>query len=188
MSRWTLKPVNGSGTISSFIMISGTGTYPMRLSLRTCRMAGRLSCQSPSRPGSTPLTDSPANRSGPLLNDPFLRVMCPESGIHPQQPFPTRPAAFDRQGFSEDDLIDYTPALRAMALGMCRISDLAGPFLRLLRSGSSRRHPRLAESALIYWWRQLGALSVRPGNRDCLRPSRSQLQVLALARTILTSN
>src|SRR5690606_27154632 len=32
------------------------------------------------------------------------------------QPFPTRPAAFDRQGFGEEDLIDFTPELRARAL------------------------------------------------------------------------
>ncbi len=32
------------------------------------------------------------------------------------QPFPTRPAPYDRQGVTEDDLIDFTPALRAEAL------------------------------------------------------------------------
>ncbi|MGB4248368.1 MAG: hypothetical protein WBJ75_11665, partial [Pseudohongiellaceae bacterium] len=32
------------------------------------------------------------------------------------QPFPTRPAPFDKQGFTEEDLIDFTPELRAMAL------------------------------------------------------------------------
>ena len=32
------------------------------------------------------------------------------------QPFPTKPPPFDRQGFSEDDLIDFTPALRAEAI------------------------------------------------------------------------
>jgi quinoprotein glucose dehydrogenase len=32
------------------------------------------------------------------------------------QPFPTRPAPFDRQGFVEDDVIDFTPELRAAAL------------------------------------------------------------------------
>jgi len=32
------------------------------------------------------------------------------------QPHPTRPAPFDRQGFTEDDLIDFTPELRALAL------------------------------------------------------------------------
>jgi quinoprotein glucose dehydrogenase len=33
----------------------------------------------------------------------------------PTQPFPTRPAPFDRQGISEDELIDFTPELRAEA-------------------------------------------------------------------------
>jgi quinoprotein glucose dehydrogenase len=32
------------------------------------------------------------------------------------QPFPTKPAAFDRQGFTVDDMIDFTPALRAEAI------------------------------------------------------------------------
>jgi quinoprotein glucose dehydrogenase len=32
------------------------------------------------------------------------------------QPFPTKPAAFDRQGVSADDLIDFTPELKAAAL------------------------------------------------------------------------
>ena len=32
------------------------------------------------------------------------------------QPFPTKPAGFDRQGITEDDLIDFTPELRAAAL------------------------------------------------------------------------
>ena len=34
----------------------------------------------------------------------------------PTQPFPTKPAPFDRQGIGVDDLIDFTPALRAEAL------------------------------------------------------------------------
>jgi len=32
------------------------------------------------------------------------------------QPFPTRPPAFDRQGLQDDDVIDFTPELRAQAL------------------------------------------------------------------------
>lgn len=32
------------------------------------------------------------------------------------QPFPSRPAPFERQGITEDDLIDFTPELRAKAL------------------------------------------------------------------------
>ena len=32
------------------------------------------------------------------------------------QPFPTKPPAFDRQGFTADDVIDFTPELKARAL------------------------------------------------------------------------
>jgi len=43
------------------------------------------------------------------------------------QPFPTKPPAFDRQGFSEDDVIDFTPALRAEALEGIRDRFRMGP-------------------------------------------------------------
>ena len=33
----------------------------------------------------------------------------------PTQPIPSKPAAFERQGLTEDDLIDFTPTLRQMA-------------------------------------------------------------------------
>jgi quinoprotein glucose dehydrogenase len=36
--------------------------------------------------------------------------------LSPTQPFPTKPAPFEYQGVSTDDLIDFTPELRAMAL------------------------------------------------------------------------
>jgi glucose dehydrogenase len=38
----------------------------------------------------------------------------------PTQPVPTRPAPFDRQGVTEADVIDFTPALRAEALEIVR--------------------------------------------------------------------
>ena len=34
----------------------------------------------------------------------------------PTQPFPTRPAPFDYQGVTIDDLVDFTPEIRAMAV------------------------------------------------------------------------
>ena len=40
----------------------------------------------------------------------------PGEWISPTQPIPTKPAPFDRQGFSIDDLIDFTPELRAEAI------------------------------------------------------------------------
>ena len=40
----------------------------------------------------------------------------PREWYSPTQPIPTLPAPFDRQGFTEDDLIDFTPELRGLAL------------------------------------------------------------------------
>ena len=40
----------------------------------------------------------------------------PGEWYSPTQPFPTRPPAYDRQGVSADDLIDFTPELRAEAV------------------------------------------------------------------------
>ena len=39
----------------------------------------------------------------------------PGEWTSPTQPFPTRPAPFDRQGLTDDDLIDFTPELKAEA-------------------------------------------------------------------------
>jgi quinoprotein glucose dehydrogenase len=38
----------------------------------------------------------------------------------PTQPFPTKPAPFERQGVTEDDLIDFTPELKAEALELVK--------------------------------------------------------------------
>ncbi len=40
----------------------------------------------------------------------------PGEKLSPTQPFVTRPAAYEQQGITEDDLIDFTPALRDEAL------------------------------------------------------------------------
>ena len=44
----------------------------------------------------------------------------PGERTSPTQPFPTRPAPFEHQGITEDDLIDFTPELRAEAIEIAR--------------------------------------------------------------------
>src|SRR5207247_2978040 len=44
----------------------------------------------------------------------------------PTQPFPTKPPAYDLQGFQTADLIDFTPALRAEGLKLASLFKL-GP-------------------------------------------------------------
>jgi quinoprotein glucose dehydrogenase len=42
----------------------------------------------------------------------------PGERTSPTQPFPTKPPAFERQGLTHDDLIDFTPELRAEAIAI----------------------------------------------------------------------
>jgi quinoprotein glucose dehydrogenase len=52
----------------------------------------------------------------PIEERPVKQGDVPGEWYSPTQPFPTKPPAFDRQGFTDDDLIDFTPALRAEAV------------------------------------------------------------------------
>ncbi|HET8698494.1 MAG TPA: pyrroloquinoline quinone-dependent dehydrogenase [Gammaproteobacteria bacterium] len=52
----------------------------------------------------------------PIEERPVAKGDVPGEWYSPTQPFPTKPPPFDRQGVTEDDLIDFTPALRAEAL------------------------------------------------------------------------
>jgi quinoprotein glucose dehydrogenase len=52
----------------------------------------------------------------PIEERPVGHSDVPGEKTAPTQPFPTKPAAFDRQGITPDDLIDFTPELKAQAL------------------------------------------------------------------------
>ncbi len=52
----------------------------------------------------------------PIEERPVPQSTVPGEQTSPTQPFPTKPPPFDRQGLTEDDLIDFTPELRAEAL------------------------------------------------------------------------
>jgi len=52
----------------------------------------------------------------PLEERPVPPSDVPFEWTSPTQPFPTKPAAYDRQGVGEDDLVDFTPAIKAAAL------------------------------------------------------------------------
>jgi len=56
----------------------------------------------------------------PIEEKPVPKGSVPGEWYSPTQPFPTKPPAFDRQGITVDDLIDFTPELRAEALEMVK--------------------------------------------------------------------
>jgi glucose dehydrogenase len=52
----------------------------------------------------------------PIPERPVPQSEVPGEKLSPTQPHPTLPAGYDLQGMTEDDLIDFTPELRQMAL------------------------------------------------------------------------
>ena len=62
----------------------------------------------------------------PIEERPVPPSDVPGELLSPTQPFPTRPPALDRQGLSEDDLIDFTPELRVQAAALLSRYRLGG--------------------------------------------------------------
>lgn len=52
----------------------------------------------------------------PIEERPVPQSTVPGERTSPTQPFPTKPPAYERQGVTEADLIDFTPELKAAAL------------------------------------------------------------------------
>lgn len=62
----------------------------------------------------------------PIVERAVPQSMVPGETLSRTQPFPTRPAPFDRQGLAADDLIDFTPELRREASEILKSFD-SGP-------------------------------------------------------------
>jgi quinoprotein glucose dehydrogenase len=62
----------------------------------------------------------------PIEERPVPASTVPGEQASPTQPFPTKPPAFDRQGITENDLIDFTPELRSEALSIFK-QYMSGP-------------------------------------------------------------
>jgi quinoprotein glucose dehydrogenase len=52
----------------------------------------------------------------PIVEKPVPTDTVPGERLSPTQPFPTKPAPLSKLGYDENDLIDFTPALRAEAI------------------------------------------------------------------------
>jgi len=107
----------------------------------------------------------------PIEERPVARGDVPGEWYAPTQPFPTKPPAYDRQGISVDDLIDFTPEMRAQAVRAIEkykigpiftppvASKLEGP-IATLTSGFATNWPGGAydpETHIAYIYSQSGA-------------------------------
>jgi quinoprotein glucose dehydrogenase len=59
----------------------------------------------------------------PIVERPVPQSQLADEKTAPTQPFPTKPPAFERQGVTIDDLIDFTPELRAEAVELLKRYD-----------------------------------------------------------------
>jgi quinoprotein glucose dehydrogenase len=118
----------------------------------------------------------------PIEERPVPKGDVPGEWYSPTQPFPTKPPAYDRQGISTDDLIDFTPELRAQAVKAIEkykigpiftppvVSKIDGP-IATLTSGFATNWPGGAydpDTHIAYIYSQSGAsplaLVVPPDN------------------------
>ena len=72
----------------------------------------------------------------PIEERPVPRGHVPGEWYSPTQPFPTRPAAYDLQEVTEDDLIDFTPELRRQALEILNRYEYGSLFTPPLHPGN----------------------------------------------------
>jgi quinoprotein glucose dehydrogenase len=85
----------------------------------------------------------------PIEERPVPKGDVPGEWYSPTQPFVTKPPAFDRQGISEDDLVDFTPEIKAEALRVAKnyklgplftppvVSQWPGPLATIFMPGSA---------------------------------------------------
>ena len=119
----------------------------------------------------------------PIVERPVPAGDVPNEWYAPTQPFPTRPAPFDIQGFTEDNLIDFTPELKALALEAIadfRLSPglYTPPSLADAPDGTRGLLSLPSSTGGANW----EGSAIDPETGILYVPSRTQLQVLALAK------
>jgi quinoprotein glucose dehydrogenase len=71
----------------------------------------------------------------PIVERPVEKGTVPGEWYSPTQPFPTKPAPFDRQGVSEADLNDWTPEINAEARRIAGLHKIGPIFTPPIRPG-----------------------------------------------------
>ena len=89
----------------------------------------------------------------PIEERPVEQGTVPTEWYSPTQPFPTKPPPFERQGFLLEDVIDFTPALKAEALKIVSQYKIGPLFTPPITQGSRRqdRHVDGAERRELAW-------------------------------------
>ena len=112
-------PASGSGTTSSCTTASGTWIFRAPPILADITVNGRT-IKALAQPTKQAFLYVLNRETGepiwPIEERPVPKGDTPGEWYAPTQPFPTKPPAYDGQGLTIDDLIDFTPELRAEAV------------------------------------------------------------------------
>ncbi len=103
----------------------------------------------------------------------------PGEYVSPTQPFPTKPAAFEYQGVTIDDLVDFTPEIRQMAIEAVRpfrLGPLFTPISRPVEGGWQGTLMRPPDGGAATW----GGAAVDPDSGWLYVPSRNQAVVISM--------
>ncbi len=103
----------------------------------------------------------------------------PNEWVSPTQPFPTKPAPFEYQGVTVDDLVDFTPEIRAMALEAVkpfRLGPLFTPISRPEPGGWQGTLMRPPDGGAATW----AGAAIDPETGILYVPSRNQAVVISM--------
>ena len=103
----------------------------------------------------------------------------PGEWVSPTQPFPTKPAPFEYQGVTIDDLVDFTPEIRAMAIEAVkpfRLGPLFTPTSRPVEGGWQGTLMRPPDGGAATW----AGAAVDPQTGMLYVPSRNNAVVISL--------
>ena len=103
----------------------------------------------------------------------------PGEVVSPTQPFPTKPAPFEYQGVTIDDLVDFTPEIRAMAVEAVkpfRLGPLFTPTSRPVEGGWQGTLMRPPDGGAATW----AGAAVDPETGMLYVPSRNNAVVISL--------
>ena len=115
----------------------------------------------------------------PIEERPVPQSDVPGERTSPTQPFPTRPLPFEYQGVSVDDLVDFTPEIRALAeaaIRNYRIGPLFTPPSRVVAGGNQGTIMRPSAGGGANW----SGAAVDPETGMLYVPSRNLMSVLRL--------
>jgi len=115
----------------------------------------------------------------PIEERPVAQSDVPGERTSPTQPFPTKPPPFEYQGVSVDDLVDFTPEIRAMAeaaIKNYRIGPLYTPPSVVVAGGNQGTLMRPSAGGGAEW----SGAAVDPETGMLYVPSRNQMSTLRL--------